>query len=69
MIYHKRAVGRCVVQPLGYNQSFEYMFIFTKGKIKTFNPIKDLIPERAGKPTKYTKDSIKYKGWIFKPKQ
>ena len=56
MIYHKRAVGACG-SPLGYNQSFEYMFIFTKGKIKTFNPIKDLIPERAGKPTKYTKDS------------
>ncbi len=56
MIYHKRAVGACGSN-LGYNQSFEYMFIFTKGKIKTFNPIKDLIPERAGKPTRYTKNS------------
>jgi len=56
MIYHKRAVGACG-SPLCYNQAFEYMFVLTKGKIKTFNPIKDLVPERAGKPTKYTKDS------------
>jgi DNA modification methylase len=39
MIYEKSgmpfpAVGR-------YHQMFEYMFIFCKGKIKTFNPIKD----------------------------
>ena len=26
---------------LAYWQSFEYMFIFTKGKIKTFNPLRD----------------------------
>ena len=25
-----------------YGQSFEYMFIFSKGKLKTFNPIKEL---------------------------
>jgi DNA modification methylase len=56
MIYHKRAVGACGSQ-FSYNQSFEYMFVFTKGKIKTFNPIKDLVPERAGKPTRYTKQS------------
>ncbi len=56
MIYHKRAVGACG-SSLSYNQAFEYMFIFTKGKIKTFNPIKDLVPERAGKPTRYTKNA------------
>ena len=55
MIYHKRAVGACG-SAFSYNQAFEYMFILTKGKIKTFNPIKDLIPERAGKPTRYTKN-------------
>jgi site-specific DNA-methyltransferase (adenine-specific) len=54
MIYHKKAVGASG-SSWSYNQSFEYMFVFTKGKIKTFNPIKDLIPDRAGKPTKYTK--------------
>ncbi len=24
-----------------YEQSFEYMFVFSKGKVKTFNPIKE----------------------------
>ena len=56
MIYHKKAVGACGSFLL-YNQAFEYMFVFTKGKIKTFNPIKDLVPDRAGKPTKYTKNA------------
>jgi site-specific DNA-methyltransferase (adenine-specific) len=32
-----------------YYQGFEYMFIFTKGKIKTFNPIKDRINKSAGR--------------------
>ena len=54
MIYHKEAVGACGSKN-GYNQSFEYMFVFTKGKLKTFNPIKDLIPKNAGKPTRYAK--------------
>lgn len=26
-----------------YHQTFEYMFVFSKGKIKTFNPIKDRV--------------------------
>lgn len=56
MIYHKRAVGACG-SPLSYNQAFEYMFVFTKGKIKTFIPIKDLVPNNAGKLTNYTKQS------------
>lgn len=32
-----------------YHQIFEYMFILVKGKIKTFNPIKD-VPIKYGKP-------------------
>ena len=56
MIYHKRAVGACGSSN-AYNQAFEYMFVFTKGKIKTFNPIKDLIPVDAGKPHFYTKNA------------
>ena len=32
-----------------YHQSFEYMFVFSKGRPKTFNPIKDL-PVKYGKP-------------------
>ena len=31
------------------HQVFEYMFVFTKGKPKTFNPIKD-VPIKYGKP-------------------
>lgn len=45
MIYLKNGVGASGSKWC-YNQSFEYMFVFTKGKIKTFNPIKDLIPKR-----------------------
>ena len=56
MIFHKEAVGACGSKN-SYNQAWEYMFVFTKGKIKTFNPIKDLTPKNAGKPTRYTKNS------------
>lgn len=56
MIYGKKAVG-AAGSKYCYQQSFEFMYIFTKGKIKTFNPIKDLIPKNAGKPTRYTKNS------------
>ena len=56
MIYAKNAVGACGSKYC-YQQAFEYMFVFTKGKIKTFNPIRDLIPKKAGKKTRYTKKS------------
>jgi len=56
MIYAKNAVG-AAGSKYCYQQSFEYMFILTKGKIKTFNPIKDLVPKNAGKPTRYTKNA------------
>ena len=32
-----------------YAPAFEYMFIFTKGKLKTFNPIKDRINKSFGR--------------------
>lgn len=32
-----------------YHQAFEYMFVFSKGKLKTFNPIKDR-PNKWGAP-------------------
>ena len=35
-----------------YKQTFEYMFIFTKGKIKTKNLIKDIPAKMAGKTLK-----------------
>ena len=39
---HDTMIYRCNKPPLThkrYEQGFEYMFVFTKGKIKTFNPI------------------------------
>jgi len=35
--------------PNRYHQVFEYMFIFSKGKIKTFNPISDRKNKHGGK--------------------
>ena len=32
-----------------YHQVFEYMFVFSKGKLKTFNPIKDRVNISSGK--------------------
>lgn len=39
MIYGK--TGFSYPSTVRYHQSFEYMFVFSKGKPKTFNPIKD----------------------------
>jgi len=36
-----------------YAQTFEYMFVLTKGKIKTFNPIKDRKNKTFGKGKKH----------------
>jgi len=53
MIYKKKRVVPLTHRR--YEQSFEYMFVFVKGKLKTFNPIK--VPckyagtETWGKPT------------------
>lgn len=50
MIYKKEAVGACG-STHAYQQAWEFMFIFTKGKLATFNPIRDLRPKRAGSRT------------------
>jgi DNA modification methylase len=50
MIWNKggfSAVGSLATR---YGPVFEYMFVFTKGKLKTFNPIKDKPNKYAGKP-------------------
>jgi site-specific DNA-methyltransferase (adenine-specific) len=41
MIYSKGAQGGAKGSSYCYTQSFEYMFVFTKGKIKTCNLLKD----------------------------
>ena len=48
MIYEKAALT--FPDTNRYYQMFEYMFIFTKGKIKTFNPIKDRKNKSGGRP-------------------
>ena len=63
-----------------YNQSFEYMFILSKGKPKTFNPIKRknesknlnrVVSDRGknGELTKkkivFNKESLKYNFWFY----
>ena len=63
MIYAKNAVGACG-SPNGYNQSFEYMFIFTKGKISKFNPIKDLKAKKGGSKTTYALTKSNKNGYL-----
>lgn len=63
MIYHKKAVGSCG-SSVSYSQSFEYMFVFTKGKIKTFNPIKDLVAKKAGQLVRYAKTRSTKNGYL-----
>ena len=48
MIYHKSSSS--LPDPTRYNQSFEYMFIFSKGKPKTINKIYDVRNKNAGRP-------------------
>ena len=48
MIYHKTDLAFPKYGHKKYPSAFEYMFIFSKGKIKTFNPIKDRANKLAG---------------------
>jgi site-specific DNA-methyltransferase (adenine-specific) len=48
MIYQKK--GFSFPDLTRYHQTWEYMFVFSKGKPKTFNPICDRKNETAGKP-------------------
>ena len=50
MIYEKNGCGACGSNKC-YIQNFEYMFVFTKGKIKTFNLIYDRENKVVGKQT------------------
>lgn len=47
MIYHK--INFANPEKVRYHQLFEYMFVFSKGSPKTFNPIKDKENTYAGK--------------------
>src|SRR5690554_4130252 len=57
MIYEKNSMS--MPDSTRYYQKFEYMFVFSKGKPKTFNPIKDrknLAKRWSTKKTRYDKD-------------
>jgi len=47
MIYRKHSFSKPVINR--YHQVFEYMFVFSKGNPKTFNPIKDKKNKCAGR--------------------
>ena len=59
MIYEK--AGLSYPSKNRYYQSFEYIFILSKGKPKTFNPIKDLPNKNAGKPAHWGKINYRKK--------
>lgn len=47
LIWHKPGQG-AYPHPSRYYQAFEYMFVLSKGKPKTFNPIEDVPNKNAG---------------------
>lgn len=49
MIWNKGAFSAVGALQTRYAPVFDYMFVFTKGKIKTFNPINDRKNKHAGK--------------------
>lgn len=49
-----------------YNQQFEFMFVFSKGKPKTFNPIKELKAQKEIE--RIRKKQINYKNKSFRQK-
>jgi site-specific DNA-methyltransferase (adenine-specific) len=67
MIWYKTAIFPHHLNARRYKQQFEYMFVFTKGLIKTYNPIHDIQNESAGKTLNIkkkikTSDNGKYNG-------
>ena len=52
-----------------YHQIFEYMFILSKGKPKTFNPIKDRKNVYGGKTGSWGKNTVRQPDGSFKEKQ
>lgn len=52
MIYKKNKVPVYDPRHHRYKNDFEYMFIFSKGKPKTFNPIKDVPVKSSGQITR-----------------
>jgi len=53
MIYFKICVPPMYPGCKRYTQKFEYMFVFSKGRLNTFNPIKDKPNKHAGENKNY----------------
>jgi site-specific DNA-methyltransferase (adenine-specific) len=53
MIYQKANPGGARGSNLAYWQAFEFMFVLTKGRPKTFNPIEDRPNAKAGQVGKF----------------
>ena len=53
MIWHKTSIPKTHNR---YEQSFEYMFVFVKGKSRTFNPILDIVKNVGNKHTRGHKE-------------
>lgn len=65
MIWNKGSFTAVGALKTRYASVFEYMFIFTKGKIKTFNPIKDRRNIHAG--ARICESTIRQKDGSFRP--
>ena len=65
MIYLKPSFSAVGALKTRYAPVFEYMFIFSKGKIYTFNPIKDRVNKTAGQKVR---GNIRQKDGSMKPK-
>lgn len=64
MIWNKQCFSAVGALQNRYAPVFEYMFVFTKGKIKTFNPIKDRKTIHGGKKVNGT---VRNKDGSMKP--
>lgn len=64
MIYQKHNFSNPSINR--YHQIFEYMFVFSKGAPKTFNPIIDRQNKEAGKIGSWGKNTVRQKDGSFK---
>ena len=65
MIWNKGKFSAVGALKTRYAPVFEYMFIFSKGKIAKFNPIKDRVNKTAGQTVS---GNIRQKDGSMKPK-
>lgn len=64
MIYAKRGFSN--PEKVRYHNVFEFMFVFSKGKVKTFNPIMDKPNKNAGQRGNWGKNTQRQKDGTLK---